>query len=80
MPAARVESVRTAIERLLGDGALRGRLGRAGIETAAAYAWERRIDALERFLVDVATPQLVDLEAIAAAESAAAAAARAQAF
>jgi GT2 family glycosyltransferase len=80
MPSARVESVRTAIERLLGDGALRGRLGRAGIETAADYAWERRIDALERFLVDVATPQLVDLEAIAAAESAAAAAARAQAF
>ena len=32
------------------DPELRERLGRAGIETAAEYAWERRIDALEAFL------------------------------
>ena len=73
MPASRTEDVRAALARLLADPALCERLGRAGIETAAGYAWERRIDMLERFLVDVATPRRVDLDAIDAAAAAAAA-------
>jgi glycosyltransferase involved in cell wall biosynthesis len=75
MPASRPDEVRGAIERLLADPALRGQLGRAGIQTAADYAWERRIDALERFLEDVATPRRVDIDAIEAAAAAALAAA-----
>ncbi|HLW96914.1 MAG TPA: glycosyltransferase [Solirubrobacteraceae bacterium] len=71
LPAARVEDVRAALERVLTDPALCERLGAAGIATAADYAWERRIDALEAFLEDVAAPHLVDLEMIAAAEAAA---------
>jgi len=54
MPKARVEDVSAAIARLLADPALRERLGRAGIETAQEYAWERRIDALEEFYQRVA--------------------------
>jgi glycosyltransferase involved in cell wall biosynthesis len=72
MPASRTEDVRAALERLLADPGLCERLGRAGIETAADYAWERRLDALERFLEDVATPRLVDMDAIEAAAAAAA--------
>jgi GT2 family glycosyltransferase/glycosyltransferase involved in cell wall biosynthesis len=72
MPASRTEDVRAAIERLLADPGLCERLGRAGIQTAADYAWERRLDALERFLEDVATPTRVDMDAIEAAAAAAA--------
>jgi GT2 family glycosyltransferase len=72
MPAGRIEDVRAALARLLVDPALCERLGRAGIETAADYAWERRIDALERFLDDVATPRRVDMDAIAASAAVAA--------
>jgi GT2 family glycosyltransferase/glycosyltransferase involved in cell wall biosynthesis len=75
MPASRTEDVRGAIERLLADPALCERLGRAGIATAADYAWERRIDALEGFLTDVAKPRRIDMNAIEAAAAAAAAAA-----
>jgi len=75
MPASRTDDVRAAIERLLADPGLCERLGRAGMQTATDYAWERRLDALERFLEDVATPKLVDLDAIEAAAAAAAAAA-----
>jgi GT2 family glycosyltransferase/glycosyltransferase involved in cell wall biosynthesis len=50
-------AVSAALARLLGDRELRERLGRAGIETAAQYAWERRIDALEAFLEEVARPR-----------------------
>ena len=75
MPASRTEDVRGAIERLLADPVLCERLGRAGIATAADYAWERRIDALEGFLSDVATPRRIDMNAIEAAAAAAAAAA-----
>jgi GT2 family glycosyltransferase len=59
MPEPTVESVSGAISRLLSDPELRARLGRAGMETAADYAWERRIDELERFLESlVATPMV----------------------
>ena len=54
MAQARVEDVSAAIARLLADPQLRERLGRAGIETAQEYAWERRIDALEEFYGRVA--------------------------
>jgi len=47
-------SVAAAVARLLADPELRAQLGRAGIETAAAYAWERRIDTLEEFFERVA--------------------------
>ena len=36
--------------------------GAAGIETAADYAWERRIDALEAFLGEVAARPQLDLD------------------
>jgi GT2 family glycosyltransferase len=78
MPASRTEDVRAALARLLADPALCEQLGRAGIETAADYAWERRIDALEAFLVDIATPHRVDLDAIEAQAAAAAAGQAAQ--
>jgi GT2 family glycosyltransferase/glycosyltransferase involved in cell wall biosynthesis len=61
MPEPDVESVSAALARLLADPELRGRLGRAGIETAAQFAWERRIDALEEFLEGVAQPRRLDL-------------------
>ncbi|HEY7074260.1 MAG TPA: glycosyltransferase [Solirubrobacteraceae bacterium] len=50
MPEPVPESVAGALSRLLGDPRLRRRLGAAGIETAAEYDWERRIDELEMFL------------------------------
>jgi glycosyltransferase involved in cell wall biosynthesis len=64
MPEPTVGAVAAAIERLLGDAALRGELGAAGIATAAAYAWEKRIDAVEAFFEEVARPRRVDLENI----------------
>ncbi len=57
MPEATREAVSAALGRLLGDGELRERVGRAGVETAKQYAWERRIDALEAFLVEVVRPR-----------------------
>jgi GT2 family glycosyltransferase len=56
MPDFDRNAVSAAIARLLDGADLRERLGRAGIETAAEYAWERRIDALEGFLEKVAKP------------------------
>jgi GT2 family glycosyltransferase/glycosyltransferase involved in cell wall biosynthesis len=54
MPEPSVEEVGAAIARLLAGPQLRAQLGRAGIETAQEYAWERRIDALEAFYGRVA--------------------------
>jgi GT2 family glycosyltransferase len=65
IPDSRTDAVRAAIERLLADPQLREQLGRAGIETAASYAWERRIDALEVFLERVAEPRDVNLDDVA---------------
>ena len=62
MPEPDRESVSRAIARLLADPALRERLGRAGKETAQEYAWERRIDALEGFMDEVARPTQVQLD------------------
>jgi glycosyltransferase involved in cell wall biosynthesis len=56
IPEPTPESVGGALRRVFEDAALRERLGRAGIETAQAFAWEKRIDALEAFL-DGLAPQ-----------------------
>jgi GT2 family glycosyltransferase len=63
IPEPTQPAVTASLRRLLEDPELRARLGRAGIATAADYAWPRRIDALEAFLNDVATPTRVDLSA-----------------
>jgi GT2 family glycosyltransferase len=61
MPAGDRRSVSRAMARLLAEPGLRERLGAAGIETAAGYAWSRRIDALEGFLNEVAAQRPADL-------------------
>jgi GT2 family glycosyltransferase len=48
IPEPTVESVSGALRRVLQDRELRERLVKAGRATAAEYAWERRIDALEK--------------------------------
>jgi GT2 family glycosyltransferase len=62
MPEDAPAAVSAALARLLADRDLRECLGRAGVETAQEYAWERRIDALEAFLEDVATPRRIELD------------------
>lgn len=61
-------SVAHAIGRLLTDPALRARLGAAGRLTAAEYTWERRIDALESFLQEVAAPHPITIDPESAPE------------
>jgi glycosyltransferase involved in cell wall biosynthesis len=60
MPEPNARAVACALRRALGDPELGRSLGRKGIETAADYAWTRRIDALEQFLNAVATPRRID--------------------
>ncbi|MFZ0384597.1 MAG: glycosyltransferase [Solirubrobacteraceae bacterium] len=55
MPAAEVDSVAAALGRLLSSAPLRERLGQGGIETAARYGWEPRLDAVDRFMRELAT-------------------------
>jgi GT2 family glycosyltransferase len=55
-PAAIVNQVR----RLLEDPSLRARLGQAGIATASGYDWRPRIDALERFMFELARPRRIE--------------------
>jgi len=59
MPAADAAAVSAAITRLLADAGLRQQLGAAGAQTAAGFAWDRRIDVLEQFLGDVARPRRI---------------------
>ncbi|MGO9898405.1 MAG: glycosyltransferase [Solirubrobacteraceae bacterium] len=59
MPVAEAGAVASAITRLLDDRQMRRRLGEAGIATAADYSWPRRIDALERFMSEVAAPKRI---------------------
>ena len=54
IPEPSVAAVSAALARLLGDPDLRARLGEAGARTARAYAWNLRIDQLERFFRAVA--------------------------
>ena len=60
MPAPEAAAVSGAIGRLLGDPALRERLGQTGITTAAEYHWSRRLDALEAFLAEIAKPREIE--------------------
>ena len=62
MVADRSEDVAAAVTRLLTDPALAKRLAAAGTRTAGEYAWESRIDELERFFSDVATPHRLELD------------------
>jgi GT2 family glycosyltransferase len=57
MPVAEPEALAASIAQLLHDPDQRDRLGAAGIRTAAAFAWEQRIDALEHFLLDIGRPR-----------------------
>jgi glycosyltransferase involved in cell wall biosynthesis len=61
MPEPDTTSVCAALQRLLSDEQLRERLGRAGETLSRDYAWDRRIDVLERFLYDVARPRRLEL-------------------
>jgi GT2 family glycosyltransferase len=60
MPEQRVSSVASAVQQLLSHPELRQRLGQAGITTAADYAWTKRIDALEEFFEQIATPRRIE--------------------
>ena len=62
MPEATPAAVARALQRLLADPELRAELGRAGIQTAQEYAWERRIDALEAFFERVAASRRMALQ------------------
>jgi GT2 family glycosyltransferase len=57
VPEARPAAVAADVRQLLADPELRSRLGQAGIATASAYAWGPRIDALERFMFEIARPR-----------------------
>jgi GT2 family glycosyltransferase len=60
IPAPEAASVAEALRAALTDSALRARLGQAGQATAAEYDWDSRIDELERFLIQIAEPDLKD--------------------
>ena len=60
MPEPDAVAVSAAIGRLLSEPDLRERLGRAGIATATEYAWSRRLDALEAFLMEIAKPREIE--------------------
>jgi GT2 family glycosyltransferase len=51
MPAADAEAVTRALHRALTDPQLRRRLEDFGLQTAAEYRWDSRIETLERFLL-----------------------------
>ena len=59
IPEPNRRSVADALGWALGDAVLRARLGQRGLTTAQDYAWSRRIDALEQFLSDIATPRQI---------------------
>ena len=58
IPAPTPDAVAAAIERVLSDDALRARLVAGGRETAAAYGWAERIEALERFYAQITATTL----------------------
>ena len=60
MPKPNRLGVRDAIRWALEDPVLRGYVGRRGVETAQGYAWPNRIDALERFLTEIAEPRRIE--------------------
>ncbi|HTX11518.1 MAG TPA: glycosyltransferase [Solirubrobacteraceae bacterium] len=56
MPDASPTAVAADVRRLLADPALCSRLAQAGLATATAHTWDRRIDELERFMLEIARP------------------------
>jgi GT2 family glycosyltransferase len=60
MPEPTVAAVAASISRLFADPTLRSRLGQAGMRTAAAYDWDTRIDALQRFMYEIARPRRIE--------------------
>jgi GT2 family glycosyltransferase len=59
MSEARPADVAADVKRLLASPTLRSRLSQAGLDTARGYAWGPRIDALERFLFEIARPRRI---------------------
>jgi GT2 family glycosyltransferase len=59
MPEARAAALAAEVRRLFGDPGLRSRLGQAGIATASSYAWGPRLDAVERFMYEIARPRRI---------------------
>jgi glycosyltransferase involved in cell wall biosynthesis len=57
MPDARPAAVAADVRRLLADPELRSSLAQAGTATAGTYTWDPRIDALERFMFEIARPR-----------------------
>jgi GT2 family glycosyltransferase len=60
MPEANANAVAASISQLLADRSLRSRLGQAGLSTAADYSWPPRIEALERFMFEIARPRRIE--------------------
>ena len=54
MPDASPRAVADALQRILGDPALRERLAADGRRTAERYGWQRQLDEIERFYEGVA--------------------------
>jgi glycosyltransferase involved in cell wall biosynthesis len=54
MPEPNARAVAVAIQRVLDDEALRGRLAEGGLRTAREHDWSRKLDELERFFEGVA--------------------------
>jgi len=54
MPGLNSAAVSSALARVLGDPALRGRLGQAGRATAESFGWPQRIATLECTLMSIA--------------------------
>lgn len=60
MSEPRPAAVAADVRRLLDDPTLRASLGQAGIDTADAHAWAPRIEALERFMYEIARPRKIE--------------------
>jgi GT2 family glycosyltransferase len=69
MPEPHPSAVATDVSRLLADPAVQSRLSQAGIATAREYAWGPRIDALERFMFEIARPRKTATTTAAAPET-----------
>lgn len=61
-------SVAAGIERLMKDEVLREKFAETGPQTAARYSWDLRIDELERFFEELATPGAASVAAVDADE------------
>lgn len=69
MAEASIPAVAAAIDRLLKDPELRERLGQAARRTAADHDWTSRIEALERFMLRIASASPAAVSAATAPRS-----------